>query len=75
MRTADYYAQQIHGFFVGFGLGAIEEYRAAEAPAVEKPVIDYDADAFDADCIGCSCHLMAPCGHCTDNHDEIGCEN
>lgn len=74
MRLANYYAQQIHGFFVGYGLDALHEHRTAETPVVATPEIDYDAEAFNTDCVGCSCHLIAPCGHCVDGHDETGCE-
>jgi hypothetical protein len=77
MRTSEYYAQGIRGFFVGFGLDVIEESRYAEVAAVSRPLVDHRADDADgdygfADCTGCSCAVYAPCHHCENGHEDDG---
>jgi hypothetical protein len=77
MRASEYYAQQIHGFFVGFGLDAIEESRHAEVataarPAADRPDAGTDDDSAFAECTGCSCAVYAPCHHCENGHEGDG---
>lgn len=77
MRSSEYYAAGIRGFFVGFGLDAIEQSRHATVPPAARPPADRYEDDFDfdpGDCTGCSCRQLAPCWHCENNHDETGSE-
>jgi hypothetical protein len=77
MRASEHYAQQIHGFFVGFGLDAIEESRYAEVatavrPAAVRPDAGADDDYAFAACTGCLCAVYAPCHHCENGHEDDG---
>jgi hypothetical protein len=77
MRASEYYAHGIHGFFVGFGLDAIEESRYAEVatavrPAADRPDAGTDDDYAFAACTGCSCAVYAPCHHCENSHEDDG---
>lgn len=77
MRTSEYYAAGIHGFFVGLALDAIDQDREAVEPATVRPLVarfDPDAD-YDFDpneCSGCSCAATAypPCSHCENDHKD-----
>lgn len=82
MRTSDYYAQGIHGFFVGFGLDAIDRHHgAAEAPEETGPELAtgrLSAEAEDDmdfdDAVPESCQRLAvaypPCFYCEHGDDE-----
>ncbi|ACU71897.1 hypothetical protein Caci_2988 [Catenulispora acidiphila DSM 44928] len=75
MRTSEYYAQGIHGFFVGYALDALDQNRRADEAPAEEPepeAPEYDMDAAFVKCTGCFCHTTAypPCMHCEDGHDD-----
>jgi hypothetical protein len=78
MHASEYYAQGIHGFFVGWGLDAIERHETAvtepDPDRYRRRATAEDDDDFGLDgCTGCSCHLSAPCHHCENGHDGVTC--
>ncbi len=79
MRASEHYAQGIRGFFVDWGVDAINQPRGAHVAAAAMVAPGRDAiadddfaddDFADDECTGCSCHIYAPCHHCENNHDE-----
>lgn len=76
MRTSDYYAQGIHGFFVGYGLDAVERHHGTvELPEDIEPEpapgrlsaeaeADMDFDDYVPDSCQCLCTAYPPCYFC-----------